>query len=281
MSEVQRQRYEIGLCPSPGKRKGKEFRTPVAKEENYDEATNRLTVTIYLLKQGRIAPNRIYTFFLCPQGHVCGCDYSADLGWEILEDCAAKLFWQWPVDAGCLLKQGSLAGSKSGIVEFEELAVDPDEPIYPVGDSRNPDCPGCGMAGADREAIKDNPVPGELFSLTGCFDEEACLETYGAGGCRPIGSKLFQTVGFMGGIIHDVFDEDARIYEVMVGGVLTGAKGTDLTKYTIGQWVALAKIGTDFPLDEWGQRTPVTNENVPTVGVEEYIIVPYAFLGVS
>jgi hypothetical protein len=278
---VGRETIEIGLCPSPGRRKGKEFRTPVAKEESYDEATNRLTVTIYLLKQGRIAPNRIYTFFLCPGGHICGCDYSADVGWEILDNCGASIFWKWPAAAGCLLKQGSLTGLKSGVLFTEQLSVDPGDVIYPVGDSRNPDCPGCGMSGHDRVIAADTPVPGESFPLAGCFDEETCLETYGAGGCKPIGQKLFQTVGFMGGLIHDVFDEEARVYEVMVDGILTGVKGTDLTKYTIGQWVALAKVNTEFPLDDWGQRAPVTDQNVPSVGVEEYIIVPFVFAGAS
>jgi hypothetical protein len=179
------------------------------------------------------------------------------------------------------LNQGTLAGSKSGTVHLEELAIDPAVVIYPVGDERNPDCAGCGMAGADREVVEDYPVPGERFLLIGCFDEEACLETYGAGGCRPIGSELFQTAGFMGGLIHDIFDEEARVYEVMVDGVLTGAKGTDLTKYTIGQWVALAKINTEFPVNEYEERIPVTNLNVPTVEIEDYVIIPFAFSGVS
>ncbi len=92
--------YEIGLCPTPGKRKGKSWRTPVAMSESYDETNNRLTLTVYLLKQGRIAPDRIYDLFLCPLAATCGCSYEAPLGWEILDDCSAKLSWQWPAAAG-------------------------------------------------------------------------------------------------------------------------------------------------------------------------------------
>ncbi len=165
----------------------------------------------------------------------------------------------------------------SGTVHVEELAIDPATVIYPVGDARNPACPGCGMAGAGREAVEDYPVPGERFTLVACIDEEACIETYGPGGCRAIGSELFQTVGFMGGVIHDVFDEEARIYEVMVDGELVGAQACDGTEYQIGQYVALAKIGTEFPVDEWENRVAVTNANVPPVA--EYNIVPYTFAG--
>ena len=95
-----RHAIEIGLCPSPGRQAGMEWRTPVAMEQSYDEETNRLTVTMYLLKAGRIKPDRILTAYLCPLGHACGCSYEADVGWEIQSDCAAKLFWTWPADAG-------------------------------------------------------------------------------------------------------------------------------------------------------------------------------------
>lgn len=136
------------------------------------------------------------------------------------------------------------------------------------------------MAGKDREATAETPVPGELFSLFGCIDEETCLELYGGGGCRSIGGVLFQTVGFMGGQITDVIDEDARLYQVEVDGVATGTVGADMTKYNIGDWVALTKVGTDFPTEGEGiyeERVPVTNGNVPTV--DEYIIIPYLFAG--
>jgi len=275
---VDRATIRLGLCPSPGQQRAIWYRTP-SKEIQYttiDE--NRIKITIPLIKVGRLLSDRVIRIALCPEGYECGCSYGADPGWEILADCAAKILWQWP-DAGCLLKQGSLTGSKSGVVHIEQLVADPDAPIYPVGDERNPDCPGCGMSEGDREAVEDNPVPGERFTLNGCFDEESCIETFGAGGCRPLGSELFQTVGFMGGIIHDVFDEEARVYEVLVDGELTGAKGTDLTKYEIGQYVALAKIGTVFPLNAYDQRAPSTNINMMTVG--EYIIVPFRFQGMA
>jgi hypothetical protein len=278
---VGRVTIRLGLCPSPGQQKGIWYRTP-SKEIRYTKIDDdRIKISIPLIKVGRQVSDQIIRIALCPELMQCGCSYEAEVGWEILGNCEARLSWQWPEDAGCLLKAGTLSGAKSGVVQTEELATDPDMVIYPMGDSRNPDCPGCGMAGADREAVEDTPVPGERFTLTGCIDEEACIAAYGAGGCRPIGSELFQTVGFMGGLIHDVFDEAARIYEVMVDEVLTGAKGTDLTKYTIGQWVALAKIGTEFPFDEWEGRLPVTNANVPAVGVEEYIIVPFTFAGAA
>lgn len=162
----------------------------------------------------------------------------------------------------------------------EALFGDPGNPIYPVGDERNPKDPGAGLSGKRREATCEYPVPGERFTISGCFDDEACIALFGEDGCRALGGELFQTVGFMGGQIHDVFDEERRIYEVMVDGVLTGAQGTDLTKYQIGQWVALAKPGTEFPVNEWEERVPVTDANVPTVGIEDYIIIPYQFAGV-
>lgn len=164
---------------------------------------------------------------------------------------------------------------------IDKLIYDPaGDPIYPRGDSRNDNLNLTGIAGAERECWCGAPVPGERFTLNACIDEETCIDLHGADGCHPIGSELYQTVGFMGGLIHDVFDEEARVYEVWVDGVLTSAQGTDLTKYDIGQYVALAKIDTDFPLDEFGQREAVTNNNVPTVGIEEYVIIPYTFQGV-
>jgi len=100
MSNIGGDIYEVGLCPSPGKRKGKNWRTPVAQSESYDEATNRLTVTVYLLRQGRTAPDRIYDIFLCPAWETCGCAYGTALYWEILSNCEANLYWQWPESAG-------------------------------------------------------------------------------------------------------------------------------------------------------------------------------------
>jgi hypothetical protein len=79
---------------------GREWRTPAEMSTSYDEEANRLTVTMYLLKTGRIKPDRILTMYLCPLGHACGCSYEAEVGWEILEDCSAKLFWIWPAAAG-------------------------------------------------------------------------------------------------------------------------------------------------------------------------------------
>lgn len=279
---LDRYQIRIGLCPDTGKTPAKEWSTPVAMQTSYDAEANRLTVTMRLLKLGRIKPDRILTMRLCPQGEQCGCRFPANVGWQINDDCSAKLYWTWPESAKCLLKSGTLIGSQSGLVYTEQLYQDPDWAIYPVGDIRNPPCPGCGMAGADRESVEDTPVPGELFSLSGCFDEETCLSLWGTGGCHPIGSVYFQTVGFMGGIVHDIFDEAGRIYEVWVGGVLTGAMGCDMTEYQIGDYVALAKIGTEFPTEEpYDQRVPVTNVNVPTVGIEEYMIIPYQFAGAA
>jgi hypothetical protein len=419
---------------------------------------------------------------LCPEGQQCGCRYPADLGWQINSDCSAKLSWRWPEAAGCLLKSGALVGSKSGALYTEQLYQDPGLEIYPVGDIRNPECPGCGVAGADRDSTVETPVPGELFSLSACIDEETCISLWGDGGCHPIGSELFQTVGFMGGVIavisesyntvriwvQDIFDANASkdfvkrilhpdqypnlnpelseldnyiegfdpdgddydykngilfgaydpesehwgsiaevapgIYLILKGmghptvwktievekangckikklqdgrwysifprrGWLTfheynggyavysniiyqsgratlilddneafntaiwnndyiyfanlfdvmvfcqcypivnlsnpwldeegnlypdaylidtgGESGaipcwsTDKTKYAVGDFVALAKIDTEFPVDEYDERVPVTNENVPTVGLEEYVIIPYQFAGAA
>ena len=136
------------------------------------------------------------------------------------------------------------------------------------------------MSGASRETIAETPVPGERFTVNACIDDESCIALYGEGGYQPIASELFQTVGFMGGEITDVIDEDARLYQVEVDGETTGAVGCDLTKHAIGDWVALAKIGTEFPVDEYTEDVvPVTNNNVPTVGIEEYAIIPYLFEG--
>lgn len=276
---INRKQYELGLCPSPGRQNGKEYRTPVAISQSYDAETNRITVTIYMLREGMTPPDKIYDLYLCQEGQQCGCRYESTVGWRILESCAAVIDWQWPSDAGCLLKSGYLSGSKTGIIYAQQLYEDPGWQIYPVGDIRNPECPGCGMAGDNAQGVADKPVPGERFTVFACIDEEACLSTWGEGGCHPIGADLFQTVGFMGGQIHDVFDEEARIYEVMVDGVLTGAQGTDLTTYNIGDWVALAKVHTEYPTDDEGERATVTNENVPMVGIEEYMIIPFAFEG--
>lgn len=276
---IKRKQYDLELCPSPGKQKGRGYRYPVGMTQSYDRETNRITVTIYMMPEGMTVPDLIYDLYLCPEGQQCGCRYLADIGWQINDDCSAELYWTWPAEAGCLLKSGTLTGSKSGLEYAEQLYQDPDGEIYPVGDIRNPDCPGCGMSDADREATEDTPVPGELFSLSACIDEETCLLLWGTGGCHAIGSIYYETVGFTGGLIHDAFDEDARVYEVWVGGVLTGAVGTDRTKYNPGDWVALAKLDTDFPVDEFGERVTVTNNNVPTVGIEEYVIVPYQFVG--
>lgn len=396
---IARKQYNLGLCPSPGKQKGKEYRTPVAISQSYDEETNRLTVTIYMIREGMNPPDKIYDLYLCPEGQQCGCRYPADVGWEINETlCTADIYWTWPEDAGCLLKSGALAGSKSGTHYTEELSEDPDWDIYPIGDIRNPECPGCGMSGADRETTAETPVPGEQFSLSGCIDEEACLGLYGVGGCHPIGSERFQTVGFMGGkvsVVSDTysdmsiwvqnildansaknfvkrilypdaypilwlseeeyathlmawsdygggyvvyptvvcndlknctelvrlndeaafqfaltngeyiyfvsaqdadrfstsykvvwlasewFDEGGNFYEdaylVDIGGESIPCWSTDKTPYGVGDWVALAKVGTEFPLDEFDHRVAVTNSNVPTV--DEYIILPFAFQG--
>jgi len=94
-----RQIFDIGICPSPGKRQGKEWRAPVPISESYDEATNRLTVTVGLVRAGRIAPDRIYEIYLCRVGLSCGCGYGAEVHWQILEHCGAKLYWTWPSDA--------------------------------------------------------------------------------------------------------------------------------------------------------------------------------------
>jgi hypothetical protein len=95
-----RQIFDIGLCPTPGVRKGKEWRSPVAMSESYDEETNRLTVTIGIMPTGRIVPDRIYTLFLCPEGMSCACDYSVSLEWQITDHCMAVFVWTWPEDAG-------------------------------------------------------------------------------------------------------------------------------------------------------------------------------------
>jgi hypothetical protein len=153
--------------------------------------------------------------------------------------------------------------------------------IYRIDDDRNPECPGCGMAGADRSSELSDPVPGETFILTAIINEQSCISLYGEGSYFPIGSELFQTVGFMGGEITDILDEESQLYEVNVNGYTTGAIACDRTSYQVGDWVALAKLDTEFPLDEFDEREPVTDSNVPTVGIEEYVIVPYQFAGVT
>lgn len=80
---------------------GREWSTPVDMEQYYDEEENRLYVTVYLLKKNRIKPDRILTMYLCPEGQVCGCFYSAAVGWEIQDIlCTTLLSWQWPAEAG-------------------------------------------------------------------------------------------------------------------------------------------------------------------------------------
>lgn len=143
-------------------------------------------------------------------------------------------------------------------------------------------------------------MPGELFTLNGNIDEETCNELYGQGEHHPLGSETFQTVGFMGGQVSAAGDywrfQVGGVYyyseEQVEGGTLVAMytvatefgdafiPACDKTEYTVGEWVALAKIGTEFPTEEpYGQRATVTDGNVPTVDLEEYVIVPYEFAG--
>jgi hypothetical protein len=279
---INRKQYNIGLCPSPGKQNGKEFRTPIAMLQSYDADENRLTITIYMIREGMNPPDKIYDLKLCPKGEVCGCYYAVDVGWEINETlCSCDAFWTWPEEAGCLLKSGSLTGEKSGLHFTEELAEDPDREIYSINDIRNPECPGCGMSNQDRDTTIETPIPGEDFTLSGCIDEETCIALYGAAGCHPIGTSRFETVGFMGGPIASIVDSGTQLYEVTVGDQNILAHVCDRTEYAVGDWVALAKIGTEFPLDEFDHKVAVTNSNVPTIEDEDYqyIILPYTFQG--
>lgn len=273
--------FDIGICPSPGKQKGRDSRTPVAMSQSYDEETNTITVTVYLLREGMNPPDKVYDLYLCQQGQICGCHYSADIGWVANDSGDAAFSWQWPESASCLLKLGYITGGKSGLIYTEELSGDPNEIIYPDDDIRNPECPGCGMAGEDRASIWNVPVPGERFSLSGCFDEETCIALYGANGCFPIGGVWYETTGFCGGEITEILDENARQYRVSVKGEFGTAYGTDQTLYQVGDWVALAKPGCEFPDPPYlGAPTPaVTNNNVCTLEANEYVIIPYAFEG--
>jgi len=164
---------------------------------------------------------------------------------------------------------------------YEELiAGDPGNPVYPRGDARNDALNLTGMAGRSRQVACGAPVPGERFSLSACVDEETCLDVWGEGGCHPIGGEVFQTVGFMGGRVTDIIDAELFLYEVNVDGETTGAVSCDGTPYNIGDWVALAKTGTEFPLTvDYEQRDTVTDSNVPEVGIEDYVIIPYRFVG--
>jgi hypothetical protein len=97
---MDRATIQIGLCPSPGQTRGTWYRRP-SKEIRYTKIDeNRIKISIPLIEVGRQLSDQIIRIALCPEGYECGCSYEAPLGWEILEDCAAKLYWQWPEAAG-------------------------------------------------------------------------------------------------------------------------------------------------------------------------------------
>lgn len=269
---------EVGSCPSPGKRKAIEYYRPRAIEYNEVDETH-LEITIYGFKDGRTISDLVITLLGCPEGQTCYCDYISSLFWQADSNCNAEFSWAWPSDGGCLQKKGQLSGSKSGLISIEQLLGDPGWPIYPIGDSRNPDCPGCGMAGAERETQWNVPVPGEYFGLVGCYDEEGCLSIYGPEGCKGLGGKHYETTGFCGGVISEILDEDKRKYEVSVKGETGVAYGVDFTVYGVGEFVALLKLGCEFPTDGEGNLVPVTSSNVCKKNVDEYLILPFGFQG--
>lgn len=278
---IERVRIQIGDCPSPGKMKGiTERLTGAALQQSYDSEENRLTVTVYLLPEGRIKPDKVVELSLCPQGQQCACMYQTGLSWEATSNCDALFEWQWPERGGCLQKTGQLSGDFAGLIHNEELSGDPGHTIYKVGDSRNPDCPGCGMAGRNRSTIWNVPVPGEGFSLIGCYDEEACYSLYGGETppCIGVGSKYWETTGFCGGQIISVIDQDSGIYQVSVKGQTGTAHAVDRSVYDVGEWVALLKIGCEFPTGEY-ETPPVTSDNVCTLQPDDYFIMPYHFRG--
>lgn len=95
-----RNSFELGICPSPGRQPGKDWRIPVDISTSYDGDANRLTVTVRMLRTGKARPDGILTMYLCPTGSVCGCSYSAAVGWAIDGNCGATISWTWPSEAG-------------------------------------------------------------------------------------------------------------------------------------------------------------------------------------
>jgi len=261
---------------------GTERLTGAALTQSYDAEHNRLTVTVLLLRQGRVRPDKVVELWLCPQGHQCACAYQAALTWSADSNLNADFVWQWPERARCLQKIGQLVGMFAGLIHHEQLGGDPGHVIYAYGDDRNPDCPGCGMAGRNRSAMWNVPVPGEGFSLIGCYDEEACYGLYGGTEppCIGVGTCWWETTGFCGGRVLAVLNEEQRQYRVDVKGQIGIAYGVDRSSYEVGEWVALVKPGCEFPTDEEQTRIEVTSGNVCTVGEpDDYVIMPYGFRG--
>lgn len=96
-------------------------------------------------------------------------------------------------------------------------------------------------------------------------------------------AELFSTSYKVVWLASEWFDEDGNFfpdaYLVDIDGEPVPCWSTDPTGYEVGDWVALAKVGTEFPLDDFDNRVAVTNNNVPTV--EEYIIIPFQFAGAA
>jgi hypothetical protein len=115
----------------------------------------------------------------------CGCDYEAnDITWEVTSEVTYQptITWTNP-SASCMIRGVTLSSDRraSLIPYLKRVYITNDgsgeesmSPLYPDGDPRNPSCVACPLSGTEHSYVNTAPVPGEYYSVGGCFDDISC-----------------------------------------------------------------------------------------------------------
>jgi hypothetical protein len=150
-------------------------------------------------------------------------------------------------NATCLLRKVQLRSFRLLPAPFRyEHGLGPNEPntpLYPDGDPRNPNCVACGISGYEESIQASSVDPGDDFTLWGYFRNEACGGDEDSVALAQ--SLYFQTDAYTAGTILS-FTEDGdgiKTYTVDVKGYsVTQVTAVDLFEPEVGDWVTIAKL---------------------------------------
>lgn len=282
--------YELEICPSPAMEGGIEHEELDGQSGGVSRSAGtefdyEFVINICPEGDGGCGAQHLFTLEICPQCNsgfsydltgicideagrkipvvICGCDYDANTvyGWSAGSLCLVDISLALNFVA-CNLMEISIVGSRSGPLHSESGGAVSSDPIYPLNDSRNPTYPAQGLSNKTVTVESQTLIPGENLFAALTFDDSACEEKYPPDGIMPVEPPIyFETTGFVGGTIIEIVDEDSRIYRVQCKGTTVKVYGSDWYEYAVGDWVALAKIGTDFP-DGFPGLANLTNANV-------------------